>query len=155
MKFWNIPYFWKTFLDQSLWIFNMVRRWCHTLTIYHTYQTWKYEILKYPLFAENISWPVLMNIQKDEMMMSCPHNFVHVSIRENDKNLIFRHDNVNCTFYPPKINEELHFLWHISIKVDTFTYIWQKNWYLSQFHVWCVWYIVRVWHHYFSLFFMK
>ena len=28
---------------------------------------------------KNISWPVLMNIQQGEMMMSYPHNFVHVS----------------------------------------------------------------------------
>ena len=61
---------------------------------------------KYPLFLENISWPVLINIQKGEIMMSCPHNFVHVSIKENDKNLIFRYDNVNLAFYAHKINEE-------------------------------------------------
>ena len=41
--------------------------------------------------------------------MSCPYNFnfVHVSITENYKNIIFRYDNVNLTFYYPKINEEL------------------------------------------------
>ena len=43
-----------------------------------------YDILKYPLFLENISWPVLMNIQKGEVMMSCPHNYLHISFTEND-----------------------------------------------------------------------
>ena len=66
------------------------------------------------------------------MMMSCPHNFVHISITENDKNLIFRYDIVNLTFYPPKVNEELYFLWHISIQGYTFTYIWQK---IDIFHI--------------------
>ena len=32
MTFWNFPYFRKTFLDQSLWLFIRVRWWCHTLT---------------------------------------------------------------------------------------------------------------------------
>ena len=93
---------------------------------------------KYPFFLANISRPALMNIQYGEMMISWPHNFVHVSITEK-KNLIFRDDNVNLTFYPPKINEELYFLWHISIQGYTFTCIWQKKWYFSQFHVWWVW----------------
>ena len=33
MTFWNFSYFRKILLDQSLWVFNRVRWWCHTLTI--------------------------------------------------------------------------------------------------------------------------
>ena len=47
-----------------------------------------------------------MNIQLSEVMMSYPHNFLHISFTENDKNLIFRYVTVNVTFYPPKINEK-------------------------------------------------
>ena len=32
--------------------------------------------LKFHIFSENISWPVLMNIQMSELMMSSPHNFL-------------------------------------------------------------------------------
>ena len=41
MTLWNFPYFWKTILDQSLWIFNRVRWWCHTLTIFYTFHLQK------------------------------------------------------------------------------------------------------------------
>ena len=36
--------------------------------------------------------------------------------RKFKKNLVFRYDKVNLTFYPSKINEELYFLRHISIQ---------------------------------------
>ena len=35
----------------------------------------RYDILKFLIFSENISGPVLMNIQMSELMMSSPHNF--------------------------------------------------------------------------------
>ena len=43
-------------------------------------------------------------------MMSCPHSFVHISITENEENLIFRYDNINLTLYLPKINWGIIFL---------------------------------------------
>ena len=46
--------------------------------------------MKFHIFSENISWPVLMNIQMSELMMSSPHNFLYISFTENDKNLIFQ-----------------------------------------------------------------
>ena len=43
----------------------------------------------FKIFLENISWPVLMNIQMSELMMSSPHNFLHISCYKTDKNLIW------------------------------------------------------------------
>ena len=67
-----------------------------------------------------------MNIQLSEVMMSYPHNFLHISFTENDKNLIFRYVTVNVTFYPPKINEKWCLFWHISIQGYAFICIRQR-----------------------------
>ena len=68
-----------------------------------------------------------MNIQLSEVMMSYPHNFLHISFTENDKNLIFRYVTVNVTFYPPKINEKLCLFWHISKQGYAFICIRKKK----------------------------
>ena len=68
-----------------------------------------------------------MNIQLSEVMMSYPHNFLHISFTENDKNLIFRYVTVNVTFYPPKINEKWCLFWYISIQGYAFICIRKKK----------------------------
>ena len=78
------------------------------------------------------------------MMMSCPRNFVHVSITENYENLIFRYDNVNLTFCSP-LNK-----WGIIFLVTNFNTealllpaSSKKKWILFYKFI----QIVRVWHH--------
>ena len=39
-----------------------------------------YDILKFHILSENISWPVLINIQMSVLMMSSAHNFLHISL---------------------------------------------------------------------------
>ena len=49
---------------------------------------WKiksYDILKFRKFSRNISWPVDMNMQMSEVMMSSPHNFPFILYTEMTK----------------------------------------------------------------------
>ena len=78
-------------------------------------------------FSKNISWPVLMNIQMSESMMSFPHNFLHISFTEMTKISYFSYDTRKLTFYPPKINEKWGVFWHILIQGYAFTCICKKN----------------------------
>ena len=45
-------------------------------------------------FSENTSWPVLMNIQMSELMMSSPHNFLLISYTDMTKISYFRYENI-------------------------------------------------------------
>ena len=45
-----------------------------------------YDNLKFRKFSRNISWPVDMNMQISELMMSSPHNFPFHSVHRNDNN---------------------------------------------------------------------
>ena len=71
----------------------MVQKWWKSDKKYGSY-----DILKYPLFLKNISWPVLMNIQQGEMMMSRPHNLYAFQLQKITKNIIFRYDTESLTF---------------------------------------------------------
>ena len=53
-----------------------------------------YDILKYHIFSENTSWPVLMNIQMSELTMSSPHNFLFISYTEMTKISYFSYENI-------------------------------------------------------------
>ena len=46
--------------------------------------------MKFLIFSVNTSWPVLMNIQMSELMMSSPHKFLFISYTEITKNVIFQ-----------------------------------------------------------------
>ena len=54
----------------------------------------KYDILKFRKFSRNISWPVDMNMQMSEVMMSSPHNFPFILYTEMTKISYFRSENV-------------------------------------------------------------
>ena len=45
-------------------------------------------------FSDNTSWPVLMNIQMSELMMSSPHNFLLISYTNMTKISYFRYENI-------------------------------------------------------------
>ena len=45
-------------------------------------------------------------IQMSELMMSSPHNFLHISVTKLTKISYFSYENVNLALYPPKINEK-------------------------------------------------
>ena len=51
-----------------------------------------------------------MNIQMSELMMSSPHNFLHISFTKMTTISYFSYENVNLALYPPKINEEIMFI---------------------------------------------
>ena len=51
-------------------------------------------ILKFHKFSGNISWPVRMNMQMSELMMSSPHNFPFILYTEMTKISYFSYDNV-------------------------------------------------------------
>ena len=53
-----------------------------------------YDILKFHIFSKNTSWPVLMNIQMSELMMSFPHNFLFISYTEMTKISYFSYENI-------------------------------------------------------------
>ena len=53
-----------------------------------------YDILKFHIFSENTSWPVLMNIQMSELMMSSPHNFLFISYTGMTKISYFSYENI-------------------------------------------------------------
>ena len=53
-----------------------------------------YDILKFQIFSENTSWPVLMNIQMSELMMSSAHNFLFISYTEMTKISYFSYENI-------------------------------------------------------------
>ena len=53
-----------------------------------------YDILKFHIFSENTSWPVLMNIQMSELMMSSPHNFLFISYTEMTNISYFSYENI-------------------------------------------------------------
>ena len=56
---------------------------------------WKisYDILKFRKFSRNISWPVDMNMQMSEVMMSSPHNFPFILYTEMTKISYFSYEN--------------------------------------------------------------
>ena len=68
-----------------------------------------------------------MNIQMSELMMSFPHNFLHISFTEMTKISYFSYETGKLTFYPPKINEKLGLFWHILIQGYAFTCICKKK----------------------------
>ena len=53
-----------------------------------------YEILKFRKFSQNISWPVDMNMQMSEVMMSSPHNFPFILYTKITKISYFSYENV-------------------------------------------------------------
>ena len=61
-------------------IYRMVQQ------LYKLDKKWgRYGILKFPFFSVNISWPVLMNIQMSDLMMSFPHNSYTFIYRNDNK----------------------------------------------------------------------
>ena len=56
-------------------------------------------------FSENTTWPVLMNMQMSELIMSSPHNFLHMSFTK-----LTKIENVNLALYPPSVKWEIMFI---------------------------------------------
>ena len=91
-------------------------------------------LISIEFFSENISWPVLMNIQMSNLMLSFPRNFLHISFTEMTKISYFSYETGKLTFYPTKINEKWGLFLHILIQGYDFTCI-CKKWKMSTFHI--------------------
>ena len=64
------------------------------------------DTLKFRKFSRNISWPVGMNMQMSESMMSSPHNFPFILCTEMKKNKNFSYENVRLASIPFWIDVE-------------------------------------------------
>ena len=53
-----------------------------------------YDTLKFRKYSRNISWPVDMNMQMSELMMSSPHNFPFILYTEMTKISYFSYENI-------------------------------------------------------------
>ena len=103
--------------------------------------------MKFHVFSENTSWPVLMNIQMSELMMSSPHNFLFDFIYRYDKNLIFPLWKYKTCLITTHNKWEIMFT---MIYVDMGIWFYQyelKIKIFSKFHIQYIWKIVRAWHH--------
>ena len=65
-----------------------------------------YVTLKFRKFSRNISWPVDMNLQMSELMMSLPHNFPFILYTEMIKISYFSYGNVRLALIPLRIDAE-------------------------------------------------
>ena len=104
----------------------------------------RYGILKFPVFSENISCTVLMNIQMSELVMSFPHNFLHICLQKWLKiNISVSHVTLLLTLYPPKLNGKLCLFSHTSSQGYVFICFFQK---MKTFTILCI----MTWHHQFT-----
>ena len=102
--------------------------------------------MKFHIFSENISWPVLMNIQMSELMMSSPHNFLHISFTKMTKNLIFQlWECKPCLISTQNKWEIMFILIYFDTKICFYLYL-KKNENCQNF-MYNIWQIVRRWHH--------
>ena len=66
--------------------------------------SWKisklWNFVKFRKFSRNISWPVDMNMQMSEVMMSSPHNFPFILYTEMTKISYFSCENVRLALIP-------------------------------------------------------
>ena len=65
-----------------------------------------YYILKFRKISRNISWPVDMNMQMSEVMMSSPHNFPLILYTEMTKISYFNYENVRLALISLWIDAE-------------------------------------------------
>ena len=63
-------------------------------------------MLKFRKFSGNISWPVRMNMQMSELMMSSPHNFPFIMYTEMTKISYFSYENVRLALITLWIDAE-------------------------------------------------
>ena len=99
-------------------------------------------------FSENTSWPVLMNIQMSELMMSSPHNCSIHFIYRNDKNLIFQLWEYKTCIITTQSKWEIMFtLIHFDMGICFYLYELKLIFFSSKFHIQYIWKIVRGWHH--------
>ena len=79
--------------------------------------------MKFPIFSENTSWPVLMNIHLSELMMSSPHNFLFILYTEMTKNLIFQlWEYKTCLITTQSIWEIMFTLIHFDMGICFYLY---------------------------------
>ena len=64
---------------------------------------WHFEVSQ---ISRNISWPVDMNMQMSELMMSSPHNFPFILYTEMTKISYFSYVNVRLALIPLYIHAE-------------------------------------------------
>ena len=101
----------------------------------------------FTFFSENTSWPVLMNIQMSELMMSSPHNFLFISYTEMTKNLIFQLWEYKTCLITTQSKWEIMFtLIHFDMGICFYLYELKMKKF-SKFHIQYIWKIVRGWHH--------
>ena len=61
--------------------------------------------MKFRKISRNISWPVGMNMQMSELMMSSPHNFPFILCTEMTKMSYFSYENVRLASTTPSLIE--------------------------------------------------
>ena len=66
------------------------------------------KFLKFHNFSRNISWPVDMNMQMSELMMSSPHNFPFILYTEMTKISYFSYEYVRLALIPLWIDAEYY-----------------------------------------------
>ena len=97
-------------------------------------------------FSRNISWPVDINMQMSEVMMSSPHNFPFILYTEMTKISYFSYENVRLALIPLWIdanNVNSNISWYEGHTITSLGKILN----FSQFYVQNIWQVVRWWHH--------
>ena len=107
----------------------------------------KWIFFKFLIFLENTSWPVCLNIQLDEVMMSYPHNLPHTSLMKLRKMIFFGQMQVKVYPCIEICQNKLHISFILGRWKVRFTFAYMKNEFFLSFSVSNMLKIVRVWHH--------
>ena len=96
-------------------------------------------------FSRNISWPVGMNMQMSELMMSPPHNFPFILCTEMTKVSYFSYENacLNSFLNRCRIMLNSNTAWYEGHTITSM----RKILNFSTFYVQNIWQVVRRWHH--------